>query len=171
MIYWTHITFSYNRTELLTGPGSRVKDQKELLCYKQGGLSKVVKVIWMAIDVLDSRRQVIHSSHAVQHSVPASLASAPVVSMGVRVYLDLCLIFLLFALQPVRSLLPLLFTLIAQRFLRRWCQGSGAGFLELNSCWYMLQRIQFVLIRSHLVMLVTLGYRFLWNLLKLVGHF
>ena len=51
----------------------------------------------MAIDVLDSRRQVIHGRHAVQHSGPASPASAPVVSMGVQIYLDLCLIFLLFA--------------------------------------------------------------------------
>ena len=176
MIYWTHITFSYNRTVLLTelfqnvtGPGLRTK--RSHFDMSKVGLSKVVQAIRTAIDVLDSRRQVIHSRHAVQQPVPASLASASVVSMGVQVYLDLCLIFLLFALQPVHSLLPLLFTPIAQRFLRRWCQGSGAGFLELNRCWYTLQRNQFVLIRSHLVMLVTLGYRFLWSLLKLVGHF
>jgi len=95
-----YIKLQQNRTINRTIPEchrSRVKDQKEPLCYEQGGLSKVVKEIRMAIGVLDSRRQVIHGRHAVQHSGPASPASAPVVSMGVQVYLELCLIFLLFA--------------------------------------------------------------------------
>ena len=59
------------RTELVqkvTGPGQRTKRD----CFDT---SKVVRVIQMAIDVLDPLRQVLDSRHAVQQLLPASLAS------------------------------------------------------------------------------------------------
>ena len=88
------------------------------------GLSKVVKAIRMATGVPDPSRQVLDSRQAVQRFVPhpwplASLVSASVASVGVHVYLDLCLIFLLLCFSlPICCFLH--FTLMAQRFLKRW---------------------------------------------------
>ena len=64
------------RTELVqnvTDPGQRT--QRDRFDISKVGLSKVVEVIRMAIDVLDPLRQVLDSEHAVQQFVRVFLAS------------------------------------------------------------------------------------------------
>lgn len=99
------------RTELIqnvTGPEQRTK--RDHYDMSKVGL-KVVEAIEMAKNILYPLRQVLDRRHAVQQIVPASLASGlsvflsvPVASVGVQVYLDLCLIF--FWAQPMHLLLP-----------------------------------------------------------------
>lgn len=86
---------------------------------------KEVEAIRMAKDVLDALRQVleegVQSSKLYQHPWPLGfLVSTSVASVGVQVYLDFCLIFLLLSfILCIHSFLH--FSLMVWKFLRRWC--------------------------------------------------
>ena len=125
MIYCTRYIQPQLRRELvrsITCPGQRTKGDS--FDMSKVGLSKVVEAIRLVLDVPDPLRQVLDSRHAVhtlyQRPWPlASLVSASVASIGVQVYLDLCLIFLLLRFS-LRIRFFLHFALMAQRFLKRW---------------------------------------------------